>query len=192
MDNTKKTAWIKSLRKRGFVPVVDILEHVSEVNWKVREKYWINFYKKAKGHQNVLNMTEGGDGVMDGRHHTAESILKMSQARKGYIESEKYTHPMLGKKHKQESIFKMSQSHIGQPAWNRGRSELFIGDRNGFYGKKHSNESKVKMSLSIELVKKIKQQLKDGVSNIEIAKNLGVGRNTVSRIKTRKIHAGVN
>lgn len=65
-----------------------------------------------------------------------------------------------GRKHSQESIDKMKQSHKGQVAWNKGMKGLLLNrnfiDNNPIHwtinnprlGKKHSDESKKKISLA--------------------------------------------
>lgn len=65
-----------------------------------------------------------------GRHHTAETQRKMSEAHKG----EK--NHMYGKRHSEETKRKMSETKKGTQS----------GENNPFYGKRHSEETKRKMS----------------------------------------------
>jgi group I intron endonuclease len=58
--NTKKTAWLKSLKSQGLVPIIEELDTVGYENWKETEKYWIAQFK-AWGF-NLKNLTSGGDG----------------------------------------------------------------------------------------------------------------------------------
>jgi hypothetical protein len=105
------------------------------------EKYYISLYRL---HGEILyNITDGGDGVTGykysderrekfiksmignkyavGYRHTEETKKRMSEIRKGKSVN-------IGRKHTEESKKKMSNSRMG--------------DKNHFYGKKHSEETK--------------------------------------------------
>lgn len=54
----------------------------------------------------------------------------------------------LGFKHSKETRLKMSKSHKGIVTWNKGMVGLYEGSANSFYGKRHSEETKERMSVS--------------------------------------------
>lgn len=77
---------------------------------------------------NLLNVSPGGGGMTgsSGWKHSSETIQKLKEK----------TPPMLGKKHSQETIDKMKGD------LRRKNS----GEKNGMYGKNHTEEHKKKMS----------------------------------------------
>lgn len=146
----------------------DVLEICTPEECDEREKYWINkfnSYERSHGY----NLTYGGEGGIPteetrekiritslGRLHSEESKRKMSELRKG-------------KPRSKEVIMKLTQSKLGKPSWNKGKTGIFseetlkrigeaskrnhrsnpqIGAKNGMFGKKHSEETKKKMSES--------------------------------------------
>lgn len=78
---------------------------------------------------NLLNVSSGGGGmtINSGWKHSPETIKKLKEK----------TPPMLGKKHSQETINKMKDDP---------RRKNF-GEKNGMYGKKHSDEYKENMRM---------------------------------------------
>lgn len=66
--------WLKSLRKYGLDPVMDIVEVIPpDGNWADREKFWIAAYRKAGA--NLTNLTIGGEGV-PGNKQSPETVAK--------------------------------------------------------------------------------------------------------------------
>lgn len=74
--------WIKSLYLRGMWSCLWHLERVSESeDWAARERYWIAKFRD-EGHD-LLNLTDGGEGL-SGHTHTAEARSAIaSKLRKG-------------------------------------------------------------------------------------------------------------
>ena len=58
---TRKCMWIKSLKNKGLVPEIDLIELASKDNWIEKEVFWIG-YLKFLGCR-LTNMTEGGENV---------------------------------------------------------------------------------------------------------------------------------
>lgn len=58
----------------------------------------------------------------------------------------------------EETKKKISESHIGKPAWNKGL-HIGVGESNSFYNKKHSEETKRKISLANKGRKKTLEQI---------------------------------
>lgn len=66
-DNTHKVKWIKKLKSSNKLPIIELLEECTELNWSEREKYWIAQFT------NLTNSTDGGE---DGKH-TEEVIDRL-------------------------------------------------------------------------------------------------------------------
>ena len=141
-----------SLQERFNVEMIDTADTLEELNEK--EIYWIEKLN-ARDSNIGYNMRKGGDCGPGG--------------------------PMFkGHKHSQETRDKMSKSRIGSGNGNYGNrwhqsdelrklhSILSTGENNGMYGKKHSDESKLKNRLSH--VGKI------AVSNINLNKVLMINK----------------
>jgi len=52
--------WVQSVIKRGFRPIIELVEECTEENWIEREKYWIAYYRERFDLTNVLDGGEGG------------------------------------------------------------------------------------------------------------------------------------
>jgi len=77
------------------------------------------------------NLTDGGDGPT-GFKYSSQQILEMSKRQRARVNSPGYVPPMLGKKFSKES---------------RERCSLRRGERNSFFGKHHSAETRKKMRM---------------------------------------------
>jgi group I intron endonuclease len=141
----------RSLQNRGAggFSIVTITYPQDELNYQ--EKFWIA--KLDTMYPNGYNLTAGGLGKIGcrlsddakkkismahrGRKNTEETKLKMSLAAKGRIvggdTKEKLRLINLGKKLSPETRAKMSESRTG--------------DKNHFYGKKHTEQTKERMRL---------------------------------------------
>lgn len=65
------SAWIKSLKKSGLYPEMNIIEACTE-DWVNREMYWINYYKNKGAF--LCNLTNGGEGSLG--HIVSEETRK--------------------------------------------------------------------------------------------------------------------
>jgi group I intron endonuclease len=141
---TKKINWIKSLKKKDLLPVLEILDEVSTNDWKVIESMYI-FLFKGWGFD-LVNGTLGGDGSSAGaanhmfgrrginnpnygKKHTEETKQKVKERQSGKNNS------FYGKKHTEESLRKISEASKGERNYNFG-------------GKYHTEEYFKKQSLS--------------------------------------------
>jgi len=53
--------WILLLKNKGLVPVLDVIEEISDEIWTERETFWINEYKRLGAP--LTNLTHGGEGT---------------------------------------------------------------------------------------------------------------------------------
>lgn len=83
---TRSVQWIKSLRKIGLKPVLEILETVKTSqpeDWESAERFWIEMFRQW-GFQ-LVNLDSGG---MGGRRVSDEVKLKMSEAHRAIVKTE--------------------------------------------------------------------------------------------------------
>lgn len=141
-----------------------ISEHETEDDALLAE---FNCIKEFDSRNNKIgyNCTNGGDGI-SGYKFTEEQKENLRRGRTGIL-------------HSKETKKLMSEVHTGQPFYGNGDpatrqkvSEMFRGE-NGPNSK-----------LNDQQVKKIKQLMKDGLSNRAIAKMFGVGKSAVGDIRT--------
>lgn len=82
-EKSYKNSWILSLKKKGFIPTIEILDIVEENNWEFWEQFYIGLFK-SWGFR-LTNMTKGGEGSNGGKgclgyKHTEEAKRKISIA----------------------------------------------------------------------------------------------------------------
>jgi hypothetical protein len=153
--HTHKCNWITKLKKEKLEPIIEIIDEVNVSEWPFWEKYWISQFKSWGF--NLVNGTEGGDGVS---YHSDVTKKHLSKVKKGEkIHSEKYkkklsermkgnTHT-LGKKLSEDHRKKISDSGLGRKHSEKTKNSISIknkGKNNGMYGKKHNKESIKKIS----------------------------------------------
>jgi hypothetical protein len=63
-ENFLKNEWIRFLSEKGLVPILRILEQVDVSEWKSKEKFYINLYKKEGF--DLFNICGGGNGATFG------------------------------------------------------------------------------------------------------------------------------
>lgn len=100
-SNTHRCNWIKSLAEKGKKPTQVVLQELSDdEDWQAAEIKWIAIAKKYGW--NLVNGTDGGDGVTNvsgegkermlatwkGRKHNPETLIKLSKASKGRVKPE--------------------------------------------------------------------------------------------------------
>lgn len=164
-QHTYKNMWIKSLRDRGFVPEVQIIEEVSIERWQERERYWIAFYR-AQG-LDLANGTDGGDGV-HGRKRTPEERARISEALKGNQYSK-------GRKHPPEEIARRAAAMKGHSVRPDTGEKIAATKR----GKPRSEATKAKLSAALtgktlpeERVAKMRERKQSPESNAKRSASL--------------------
>lgn len=144
-NNCQKYNWNPS---DTFEVIDECLCGENKITLNEREIYWISYYDS---YINGLNCTEGGSGQI-GRIWTQEQ--RENQRRitiengSGFTKGNKIK---LGSKLSEEHKSKISESNKGREGWNKGKetpqevkekiSNAVRGEKNGFYGKKHKQES---------------------------------------------------
>lgn len=124
---THKNTWIKSLLNKNLKPIIEIIDTVTTDNWKEKEKYYIQEYKK---NNDLLNISEGGDsGCYPGHKriwkseedylnwktnvtNSNKNKILTDETRKKMAENCRLTHK--GKKRSVETKEKLRNSKIGE------------------------------------------------------------------------------
>lgn len=108
--------WLNKCISEEIEYFVDILEEVTQENWKEREVFWIKHIKE-NGYK-LTNMTDGGDGN-NNQIFSEESKKQRSESRKGVRLSER-TKQLISERHKgrlvsTETRLKLSEINKGKP-----------------------------------------------------------------------------
>ena len=133
-SKTKKTSWIKNLKKDNLVPIIEELEVSDEINCDNVEKYWIE-QLTAWGFV-LKNTTKGGDGSFGVKpwnkgvtgvfKHSDESKKLMSDWGKSNTSGEK--NGFFKKTHSDELKKKWSKERKGSK-WNEKQIKKLGGDK---------------------------------------------------------------
>lgn len=150
---TEKNSWIKSLLSREIIPRITLLEIVDKDSWQEAERFWISYFKSIG--IRLVNGTEGGEGLSN---PTVEVRKRMSNSLKGRscwsAGLTKATEPRLRGNTTVRSLktrAKLSTSHKGlkrSDSHCKSIAKATAGNRNPFFGKKHSEETKEKNRLA--------------------------------------------
>lgn len=173
-SNCHRSHWLQSLKARGLRAEMLILERIDgSWPWQHSERRWIA-YGKANGWP-LVNNTNGGDGV---NGLPADVRAKMAAT-------------WIGRKHKPESIKKMIATKRENGAFNtsdetRARMSVAHTGRKITWGDKLSEALR---KLTDERVKKIMSRLQSGERVVDLAKEFGVHRTTISKIKMGAYYA---
>jgi len=172
VSNCHRSHWIQSLKAKGMKPDIVIIESI-RVMWprQVEEKYWIKYFRD-RGF-NLVNNTDGGDGVPGLPEETRKKISSTWKGQKHTPESvEKIKASLRGRKASDETREKMSQAHSGRTiTWGEKISESL-------------------RKLTAEDVQEILRRLQCGERVGRLAKEYGVHRTTLSKIKMGTYHDG--
>jgi hypothetical protein len=172
-QRTHKGAWIRKLLKEEKKPIIATIQKTTKETWQDDEKMCIA-QAKAEG-ANLTNHTKGGDGI-PGYRHSEKTKQKISEYNKSInrippswkdrkqspehirkrVESRKKNNNY---KHSQETKDLISKKNTGKnlgnthtlgykhtEEWKEGQSERSRGKNNPFYGRRHSKETKRKIS----------------------------------------------
>ena len=192
-QRTHKNNWIRSLAEKGLNPVINALSCYSSENEMLKaEIYWIKLFKEL-GHE-LTNSNDGGSGSLNptkqtlikrslaltGKKRTLETRRKMSEASKN--------RPPLSL----ESRARMSASRKGKKLTDEHKEKVRLAG----IGRKHSDQTKLKMSLvqkgHIGSTKAIVNQFGSVYASIkDAAEKLNMSRGTLSSyIKSKRYYRG--
>jgi hypothetical protein len=142
------TAWIKSVRPD--LPGLIVLETDPD-GLNEAEKRWIA-WARANGYR-LVNMTDGGDGQSRSYVPSAEARAKVSASLKGRVktdlERQHISEALKGHPVSDETKAKIAAGHKGKPLSDEHKQAIgrgVTGEKNGFYGKMHTEEVKARIS----------------------------------------------
>ena len=147
LECLEQAALFNSLKKHG--PRSHIFEIVhelpSDVNQTIMDNYELFYWEQHLGCEyEMLNIREPGNG----RRHAESTKLKIKKALTGLKRNqetiEKMKQAMMGKKMSEEARLKAANSRRGEKNCNYGKD--FSGEKNAFFGRSHSDETKRKQS----------------------------------------------
>lgn len=118
----RKCRWVQAVLSEGLVPLMEVLEIVSEDTWQEREISWIKYYRGMN--VELCNLTDGGEGL---HGCTEETRAKMSVLQKDRWQNEEYRDKILtearalnlsralrGKPKSEEHVAKLWQNQPGR------------------------------------------------------------------------------
>lgn len=210
-----KLAIEKSGEENFKVELLECCESKEELNEK--EQYWIKKFnaQESKEFYNICKGGEAGPGGpnMKGKHHSEETKRKMSEARKGSLNSNYGNHrkmnsmelkrhkelrkgennPMYGKHHSDETKRKISEAHKVENLSDETRKRISQGQ----LGKTKSKEAKLKLSKAFLGRKWVTNGLQDRFETSEICEvlvNQGFhyGRSKYSKCSSETIENTTN
>jgi group I intron endonuclease len=160
-NNTRFYSKLTAIFNDGYKPICIIVKNnLLEDESFYYEKHYINLIGRIENAGPLTNLSDGGEG-QSGFKMSDETKLKMSEARKG---EKNY---MFGKKHSESTKLKISKAKMGSKTHNRGKTmEEYMGverakevkqilsdlgkkrtgENHNMFGRKHTEESKLKMS----------------------------------------------
>lgn len=160
-----RSHWLQSLKRRGLVPDMVILETVCGLwPWQESERYWIERGRSLGW--DLTNNTSGGDGVSDLPKETRERMRQV----------------WVGRKHSDEAKAKIGAASSRRRASLETRERM----RKAQIGRVISWADKVAEAirkLDPAQVDSIKCRLNAGELGINLAREFGVHRTTISKIK---------
>lgn len=169
-----KDQWVKSLIVKNKVPVIEILDEVNELEWRFWEQYWISQIKSWGF--NLTNQTNGGEGFECGIKNPAHLIHVKE------IHSKTHKNKKLSKETKE----KIRASLKGKK--NPEHSKFMQGRKVSVETKEKTKNSckGINSKLTIEDVIKIKEELSQKKSIIDISLRYKVSKSTIKAIKYKK------
>jgi len=191
-----KRAYSKTNRNKHWNSIINLTDYYVDVlfndlSWdeaKEKEKEFIKLYKRKCDGGPLCNITLGGEGVL-GLIHTYESKIKMGKPNKGKIISKKHRE-IISKVHTNKFVSEETRIKI---------SKSSSGKKNGMYGKKRSEEAKLKTSianrgesnksskLTNELVLKIREMYKtENISLRKLSLLFNVSKSSILNVIKRK------
>lgn len=181
--NCKKTAWIKSLKSKGIIPTIELIDTAETFEQCNRlEIHYIKLFKSFGAL--LVNGTIGGSAPMKQNRHSEEHKAKLREMYKGD------KNPFYGKKHSKETWEKIKLKLKGRLSWVKGKNLTEEHKQKLSQVRKEKiakglitvhNKGKSKIDFA-----KVFELSKQGWSQIKIAKELNLHPSNISRILNNK------
>ena len=163
-SNTYRCHWIQSLKAKGKKPIQVVLQELNEdENWQAAEIKWIAIAKKYGW--NLVNCTDGGDGVTNLSGESRERMLKTWK----------------GRKHRPETLERLSKASKGRVKSEESKNVMSLKMK----GRKIEWADKLQIAVRKFDDEKIAMVLEDlkTMKGKDVAEKYGVHRTTISKIK---------
>jgi hypothetical protein len=137
----KRLSWIKSLKARGYLPKIEVLEVVGESDWEEAEKFWIESLRFLEC--DLVNSNGGGLGgflpirqvrnristASSSRKHRPETVAKIAAASKRLMQEPDRRAKFIASRNTwtEESRRKLASSKTGKPRDEATRKKLWAG-----------------------------------------------------------------
>lgn len=183
--HTKKTSWIVSLRKRNLKPVLEVLDEVSENEWRFWEMHYISLYK-SWGFE-LMNSDNGGSGRDRGFKHKQET---KDNQRNMFNSLYALGWKPQKEKHTEESKHLMSLARLGKEPWNKGLKSVVTWTQSS-ETKQHLHNISLTKILVFQIDIRTEKIIKDWSSMSLAAKTLGINQTSIANCCKGKVsHAG--
>lgn len=122
---THKCTWIRKVLRQNATPLLEVVDHVPLAEWEFWEQHWISQFKQWGF--DLTNSTSGGRSTLGrlGWKHTSNTKERIRERNSG-INNYNY-----GKTLSEE--------------WKKKISDSLTGEKNPFFGKKHTKETMEKI-----------------------------------------------
>ncbi len=173
---SRNRLWNNIIKKHEYITEITHDDILIEEAYAI-EKYLIAFYGRHDlGTGNLANLTDGGEGIMNASEETRKKMSESRLGKKNHMYGKKgNNHPSFGKKVSEETRKKLSFIFSGDKHPLYGKKSYFAGKKHTeeaikkiseskkgiknpmygkkvksykFLGKKHSEETRLKMSLN--------------------------------------------
>ena len=164
-ERTKRANWIKSLAKRGKLPIIEIIDDCDEFNWSKKEKDYIKLYKACGA--NLLNMTIGGEsGALNFNHEddTRKRISEKMKALKKEDAHNKNVSNSIKNKWRTDTEYRDLQTKN-----NMKKISNMTAEHRKKAGEMKSKMAKMPISEKIELCNNIRTQINMGRKRVDVA-----------------------
>ena len=148
-NKTHKNNWIKSLLILDIIPIITLIEEVSDECWVEREIFWIKYYRDSGF--NLTNSTDGGEGMLNPSEDTRNKLSFASSGDRNPNYGKKRTKEINDKinevrvmKHSDETKKKLSGYSKARTHSEETKDKI----RNKLIGREVTEETRIKMSES--------------------------------------------
>lgn len=158
-EHHHKAKWVRSLLATGRKPLILLVETVTSENWKDRERFWIDHFRKTKC--KLTNSCDGGEGTLNPSDDVREKIAAAQR----------------GKKISEHHRLRIKAAQTGRIVTDETRSRMRAAQINR-PSRSHSREARAKIALG-QLGKKKTAEHRQKIS----AARMGISLSTETRSK---------
>lgn len=119
---TYKNNWIKSILKKGYLPIIEVIDEVPYDEWGFWEEFWMDLIRSWGC--DLTNLASGGQGGNLGSLVNSKISKALSGIPKSEEHKKKLAESRKGKRHSESTILKMSESKKGSNNHMYGKTRL--------------------------------------------------------------------